>query len=92
VVDAPHDAAPFLCCHEPHDPAPGYVLCGHVHPGVRLADGRGDAVRLPCFLLGPRRALLPAFGRLTGLALVSPAPGEACVAIAGDRLFPLPPA
>jgi uncharacterized protein len=90
VVDAPHDAAPFLCCHEPHDPPAGYALCGHVHPGVRLADGRRDGVRLPCFLLGPRHALLPAFGRLTGLALLRPAPGETCVAVAGTRLFPLP--
>jgi hypothetical protein len=39
-----------------------------------------------------RRALLPAFGRMTGLALVHPAPGERLVAIAGWRLFTLPAA
>jgi DNA ligase-associated metallophosphoesterase len=89
VVSAPHPAAPFLLCHEPCLPPSGYALCGHVHPGIRLA-GRHDAARLPCFVLGPRRALLPAFGRLTGLALVQAAPRERIVAIAGSRLFPLP--
>jgi metallophosphoesterase superfamily enzyme len=58
---------------------------------VRIADDR-DAARLPCFVLGRRRALLPAFGRLTGLALVAPRPNERIVAIAGTRVFALPSA
>ena len=89
VVAEPHLAAPFLLCHTPQQPPTGYALCGHVHPGVRVGDDR-DSVRLPCFVLGRRRALLPAFGRLTGLALVSPAPDERLVAIAGKALFALP--
>ena len=47
--------------------------------------------RLPCFVLGTRRAILPAFGRFTGLAFVSPGRGERLVAVAGSRLFALPP-
>ncbi len=90
VVPAPHLAAPFLLCHEPNEPPTGYALCGHVHPGVRVAAD-GDSARLPCFVLGRRRALLPAFGRMTGLALTRAAPGETLVAIAGARLFTLPP-
>ena len=89
VVAEPHLAAPFLLCHTPQQPPTGYALCGHVHPGVRVGDDR-DSVRLPCFVLGPRRALLPAFGRLTGLALVAPEAGERVVAIAGKALFALP--
>ena len=45
---------------------------------------------LPCFVLGHRRAILPAFGGFTGLALVAPARGDRIVAIAGSRLFALP--
>jgi DNA ligase-associated metallophosphoesterase len=89
VVSAPHLAAPFLLCHEPSEPPTGFALCGHVHPGVRVAAD-GDSARLPCFVLGRRRALLPAFGRMTGLALISPAPDETIVAVAGSRLFTLP--
>ena len=90
VVAAPHPAAPFLLCHEPCEPPTGYALCGHVHPGVRLGGAGHDTVRLPCFVLGRRRALLPAFGRLTGLAIVPALAGEVKVAIAGARLFQLP--
>jgi len=90
AVDAPHLFAPFLACHEPHEPPTGYALCGHVHPGIRLRDGVGDHARLPCFVLGRRHALLPAFGRFTGLATVPRRAQERVVAIAGARLFPLP--
>lgn len=90
VVADPHPLAPFILCHEPASPRTGYALCGHVHPGVRVAGGAHESVRLPCFVLGGRRALLPAFGRLTGLALVTPAAGELLIAIAGGRLFALP--
>jgi DNA ligase-associated metallophosphoesterase len=92
VVDEPHALPPFLACHVPQSPPTGYALCGHVHPGVRLAGRGRESVRLPCFVLGRRRALLPAFGRLTGLAIVAPARDEAVVAVAGNRLFRLPPA
>ncbi len=71
VVDEPHALPPFLACHVPQAPRTGYALCGHVHPGVRLAGRGRESVRLPCFVLGRRRALLPAFGRLTGLAIVA---------------------
>ena len=90
VVGEPYALPPFLACHAPVSPRTGYALCGHVHPGVRLS-GRGDeTVRLPCFVLGRRRAILPAFGRMTGLAIVAPSPDETVVAIAGRDLFRLP--
>jgi DNA ligase-associated metallophosphoesterase len=89
VVADPYPLAPFVLCHAPATPPTGYALAGHVHPGIRIADAHGS-IRLPCFVLGHRRALLPAFGRLTGLSLVALAPGETIVAIAGRRLFTLP--
>jgi hypothetical protein len=61
-----------------------------VHPGVRLIGSGFDSARLPCFALGERRALLPAFGRFTGLAPIRPGPRERVIAIAGDSLFELP--
>ncbi len=92
VVPEPHPLAPFLACHLPVSPPTGYALCGHVHPGVRLrAPGRGDDTAvLPCFVLGRRRAILPAFGGFTGLARIAPHQGDRFVAIAGRRLFALP--
>ena len=90
VVPEPHPLAPFLACHVPVTPPTGYALCGHVHPGVHLFGAADDSARLPCFVLGNRRAILPAFGSFTGLAMVAPARGDRLVAIAGARLFALP--
>ncbi len=92
VVAEPHPLPPFLGCHAPVTPRSGYALCGHIHPGVRVGGGAERAARLPCFVVGPRRAILPAFGRLTGLALVAGDADDTLVAIAGTELFRLPPA
>jgi len=90
VVAEPCALPPFLACHVPSSPRTGYALCGHVHPGV-VVHGRADeSARLPCFVIGRRRAILPAFGRMTGLAIVHPTPDESIVAIAGRDLFRLP--
>jgi DNA ligase-associated metallophosphoesterase len=91
AVAAPHGLAPFVLCHEPCTPRTGHALCGHVHPGVCLAGSAYASARLPCFVLGRHRTLLPAFGRLTGLALGAATAEDRVVAIAGAQLFALPP-
>jgi DNA ligase-associated metallophosphoesterase len=65
VVDEPYQAGPFAFCHHPDLDPPGYALAGHVHPAFLLAT-RFDALRLPCFVVGPRRMILPSFGAFTG--------------------------
>jgi uncharacterized protein len=89
VVTEPHLLSPFMLCHEPVKPRAGFALCGHVHPGVHLSGSAFDSARLPCFVVGRRHVLLPAFGRLTGLAPVGRRPDETRIAIAGARLFVL---
>ena len=62
---------PFLMLHHPLSEdklqqAQGYVLCGHIHPGV-LLTGRGrQSLTIPCFAFGERQAILPSFGKFTG--------------------------
>ena len=75
VVDEPHRIGPFAFCHHPDLAADGYVLAGHVHPVVRLA-GRHESLRLPCFVIGPARAILPSFGAFTGGHVIEPATDE----------------
>jgi len=89
-VDEPYALAPFLACHKTTAPPTGYALCGHLHPGVRIHGSGEQSARLPCFVIGARRAILPAFGRFTGLAEFERQPGERIVAIAGGALFALP--
>jgi len=71
LVDEPYTIGPFSFCHHPDLDAPGYVLAGHVHPVYVLAT-RFDALRLPCFVVAPRRMILPSFGSFTGGYTVRP--------------------
>lgn len=85
-VEGPWNLGPFRCRHEPAesgDETAGFELAGHVHPGVILRERRGGGLRAPCFVVGSRRALLPAFGGFTGMHPVERRPG--------DRLFAVGP-
>ena len=85
-VDAPLGEPPFVLAHHPGRSSDGYVLAGHLHPGAQLI-GRGRMrERLPCFWFGRECGVLPAFGDFTGLADVSPEPGDRVYAVAGTEV------
>ena len=85
-IDAPVREPPFVLAHHPTSSPEGYVLAGHLHPGVALT-GRGRMrERLPCFWLGRDCGVLPAFGDFTGLADVTPEPGDRVIAVADGAL------
>lgn len=86
-VNAPHAAAPFVFAHHPASDPGGYVLAGHVHPGIRLYGSGGQRERLPCFFFGKELAVLPAFGDFTGLANVEPGEGDSVYAVADDSVI-----
>lgn len=53
------DAAPSS--RGSHEVSPGNrIFIGHEHPAIRLGDGVAS-VKCPCFLVGPRVVVLPAF-------------------------------
>ena len=88
-TDEPHLEAPFVLRHAPGPSGHGYALAGHLHPAVALR-GRGRLrARLPCFVVGPRQMILPAFGSFTGAALVRPQAGERIYAIADQAVIPI---
>ncbi|WP_332862264.1 ligase-associated DNA damage response endonuclease PdeM [Janthinobacterium svalbardensis] len=89
MVDEPHQVGHLSFCHHPDTVAPGYVLAGHVHPVFYLRAERGG-LRLPCFLLGRQRAILPAFGAFTGGHALRPGVGERVYVTADAAIFPLP--
>jgi len=62
---------PFLMLHHPlvnpdESQTDGYVLCGHIHPGVNLVGKGRQSITLPCFAFGKNQAILPSFGKFTG--------------------------
>lgn len=85
VVDEPYTVAPFSFCHHPDIEAPGYVMAGHVHPAYVLST-RVDSLRLPCFVAGDKRMILPSFGAFTGGYVITPEPGERIFVSAGDAV------
>ena len=88
-ADPPVIDSPFVLAHHPEPDARGYVLAGHLHPGIRLAGAGGQRARLPCFWFGARVAVLPAFGEFTGLATVEPQHGDQVFAIGGPEVVPV---
>lgn len=56
-----------------HDPPKDSALAisGHVHPVIKLGNGR-DRMRLPCFVVNDERILLPSFGSFTGGFEITP--------------------
>jgi DNA ligase-associated metallophosphoesterase len=67
---------PFAFAHHPVRSDEGYVIAGHIHPGVTLRGAGKQASKLPCFWFGRETAVFPAFGEFTGLAVVNPVEGD----------------
>ena len=88
VVEEGHEWMPFsLHHHHPGGSARGYVLCGHIHPVVSVRSGPRQSLRVPCFWVGPRQCVLPAFGGFTGGGTVKPARGDRVILIAGGKVL-----
>lgn len=66
VVPEPLLLGPFALQHEPDAHPSHHVLAGHVHPVYHLRGRGRQRLRLPCFQIGTRVSLLPAFGAFTG--------------------------
>lgn len=89
------DLPPFVFGHEPDAEAEfkadarSYLVCGHLHPVVRLHDG-GDSLRLPVLWLRAHCAVLPAFGSFTGGMPVTLSTGERAFAVTPESVIALP--
>ncbi len=66
-----------------------YTISGHIHPGVKVRGLGRQSLSLPCFYFGSSFAVLPAFSRFTGIALMEPKSGDCVFAIADNKLIKL---
>jgi DNA ligase-associated metallophosphoesterase len=87
-VKEPYVTGPFALCHDPEPCPEGYVLGGHIHPGVVLHGKGRQAMKFPCFWFGKQVAVLPAFGLFTGCGTVSPSEGDQVFIVAGGNVVP----
>lgn len=82
--------APGLAlCHHPMPRSAAYVLAGHHHPCFTVGQGI-DRLRLPCFHVGERVGVLPAFGSFTGMHQIDRAPGDRVFVVADNAVHELP--
>lgn len=85
-TDTPVVLGPFVGVHEPTVRTDGYVLCGHLHPNVTVRGRGRQSLRLPAFVFGAARAVLPAFSSFTGGGIYQQEAGDRLYAIAGDEV------
>ncbi len=76
IHDHPYREAPFAFAHEPQAIQGYYTFCGHLHPGYRIQDAVGARHRTKAFWFREDHAILPAYGSLTSLTPVDPAPKD----------------
>ena len=88
LANEPYACGPFALCHHPDAVAEGYVIAGHVHPVYHLRTAR-ESLRLPCFMLGTTRAVLPAFGAFTGGHALIPQVTDRVYVVAEGSIFPI---
>ena len=86
-AEGPVAEGPFVYRHEPQGSEDGYTLAGHWHPGIRLRGLGGMKATLACFYFTEKFGVLPAFGSLTGLGVVSPVVGERVYGIAEGEVI-----
>lgn len=79
----------FSLTHHPMENIPEgqYNIAGHIHPGVSLVGRGRQTLTLPCFYFSDRQALLPAFGKFTGLAKIAPRKQDKVFIIAEDKVI-----
>lgn len=83
---------PFILKHDKPKNLPnthGYLICGHIHPGIKLRGKGRQSVTVPCFWFGRDYAILPAFGKFTGKAELKIQKDEIVFAIAGQKVLPV---
>lgn len=66
-----------------------YIFTGHIHPGIHIAGLGKQSLRFPCFYFAEQYAVLPAFGRFTGLHAIKPKKKDKIFAIADQRIVGL---
>lgn len=92
------DAMPWATVQSQLGPG-GRVFYGHEHPALVLDDGVATSARVPCFLVGRDRVVLPAFSRWAAgqvfpsepflSPLSTTAPFDHALAILAGRLLPV---
>ena len=64
-----------------------YFFSGHIHPGLRINGNGKQSLCFPCFYFDKHYAVLPAFSRFTGLAMIKPKSDGKVFAIVENKII-----
>jgi len=67
--------------------ADAYFLTGHLHPGIFIRGRSRQSLSFPCFYFNSQFAVLPAFSKFSGLALINKQKTDNVFAIVNDELI-----
>jgi DNA ligase-associated metallophosphoesterase len=66
-----------------------YNICGHIHPAIILKGKGRQSMKLPCFYFGEKQGIIPAFGKFTGSALITPKQHDRVFVVTGNHVIPV---
>lgn len=79
----------FDFVHDPEDAITGssnYLFSGHLHPGVHINGLGKQSLRFPCYYFSENNAILPAFSKFSGMAIVKKKKKDLIYAIVNQSL------
>ncbi len=84
-MPARHTEGAFSFVHDPEEAGTGFTWAGHMHPAVTLRSA-SDSIKMPCFHVGERVGVLPAFSTFTGGGSVRREKGDRVFGIGGGAV------
>ena len=81
---------PFIFTHDKAacaDTDACYVFSGHIHPSVTIFGNAKQSLKFPCFYFNKNYAVLPAFGRFTGMHSIKPAKGDSVYVLLQNKIM-----
>ena len=86
-----YDFKDLRIIHKPEDASPSHFnICGHIHPVIRIPDGRKTYLRLPCFHLQKNILTIPSFGTFTGGYVIKPEAEDRCFVAHSGTVIEIP--
>jgi DNA ligase-associated metallophosphoesterase len=67
--------------------ADAYFFTGHLHPGISIKGRSRQSLSFPCFYFNEEFAVLPAFSKFSGLALINKHKTDSVFAIVHNELI-----
>jgi DNA ligase-associated metallophosphoesterase len=81
----------FSFVHDPEEVpaemlAGDFIFSGHLHPGINIQGIAKQSLTFPCYYFSDTQAILPAFSKFSGLAMIKKRKEETVYAIVNDVL------